>query len=110
MAIHSGATFASLGVTAGTYVWSWGPGANQNFTLQILSAKLPAPKVTNISTRASVQTVRRDHCRIDHHGNGREKSSDPRPGSETLGQSPFNVPAPLAYPMLRLYDNSGALI
>ena len=29
------ATFASLGVTPGTYVWSWGTGANQNFTLQI---------------------------------------------------------------------------
>ena len=28
------ATFASLGVTPGTYVWSWGTGlANQNFTL-----------------------------------------------------------------------------
>jgi hypothetical protein len=29
------ATFASLGVTPGTYVWTWGDGANQNFTLQI---------------------------------------------------------------------------
>jgi hypothetical protein len=30
------ATFASLGVTPGTYVWTWGTGlANQNFTLQI---------------------------------------------------------------------------
>jgi hypothetical protein len=29
------ATFASLGVTPGTYVWSWGAGANQNFTLVI---------------------------------------------------------------------------
>jgi hypothetical protein len=29
------ATFASLGVTPGTYVWRWGPGANQRFTLQI---------------------------------------------------------------------------
>ena len=28
------ATFASLGVTPGTYVWTWGTGlANQNFTL-----------------------------------------------------------------------------
>ena len=55
MAIYSDATFATLGVTPGTYVWTWGPGANQNFTLKILSAKLPAPKITNISTRASVQ-------------------------------------------------------
>ena len=30
------ATFASLGVTPGTYVWSWGTGLpNQNFTLMI---------------------------------------------------------------------------
>ena len=30
------ATLASLGVTPGTYVWTWGTGlANQNFTLQI---------------------------------------------------------------------------
>jgi len=29
------ATFASLGVTPGTYVWSWGDGANQMFTLRI---------------------------------------------------------------------------
>ena len=29
------ATFASLGVTPGTYVWSWGQGANQRFTLII---------------------------------------------------------------------------
>jgi len=30
------ATLASLGVTPGTYVWSWGSGlANQDFTLQI---------------------------------------------------------------------------
>ena len=32
---YNNATFASLGVTPGTYVWSWGTGANQNFTLQI---------------------------------------------------------------------------
>jgi hypothetical protein len=29
------ATFASLGVTPGTYVWTWGDGANQRFTLRI---------------------------------------------------------------------------
>jgi len=32
------ATFASLGVTPGTYVWSRGTGANQNFTLEIPAA------------------------------------------------------------------------
>ncbi len=35
------ATFASLGVTPGTYVWTWGTGANQNFTLQIGGAAVP---------------------------------------------------------------------
>ena len=34
-ATYSGKTFATLGVTPGTYVWTWGTGANQNFTLQI---------------------------------------------------------------------------
>ena len=35
-AIYENATIASLGVTPGTYVWTWGTGANQNFTLQIV--------------------------------------------------------------------------
>ena len=36
------ATFASLGLTPGTYVWTWGTGlANQNFTLQIGSVGVP---------------------------------------------------------------------
>jgi VPDSG-CTERM motif len=35
------ATFASLFVTPGTYVWTWGTGANQNFTLQIGSVGVP---------------------------------------------------------------------
>jgi hypothetical protein len=35
------ATLASLGVTPGTYVWSWGTGLpNQNFTL-IIEARVP---------------------------------------------------------------------
>ena len=35
------ATFASLGVTPGTYVWTWGTGANQNFTLIIPRVAVP---------------------------------------------------------------------
>ena len=35
------ATFATLGVTPGTYVWSWGTGPNQNFTLIIGGAGVP---------------------------------------------------------------------
>jgi hypothetical protein len=38
---YNGATFARLGVTPGTYVWAWGAGANQNFTLQIGAARVP---------------------------------------------------------------------
>ena len=34
-ATYSSQTFATLGVTPGTYEWTWGTGANQNFTLQI---------------------------------------------------------------------------
>ena len=44
-ATYSGWTLASLGVTPGTYVWRWGTGANQNFTLQI---KTPLPASTAI--------------------------------------------------------------
>ena len=35
------ATFASLGVTPGTYVWTWGAGADQNFTIVIPGAGVP---------------------------------------------------------------------
>ena len=36
------ATLASLGVTPGTYIWSWGTGLpNQNFTLIIEEAGVP---------------------------------------------------------------------
>ena len=35
------ATFASLGVIPGTYVWMWGAGANQNFTLIIGGVGVP---------------------------------------------------------------------
>jgi hypothetical protein len=36
-------TFLSLGVTPGTYVWSWGTGVNQNFTLIIGPTAIPEP-------------------------------------------------------------------
>lgn len=35
------ATFSSLGVTPGTYEWTWGTGVNQNFTLEIGVAAVP---------------------------------------------------------------------
>jgi hypothetical protein len=41
---YAGQTFASLGVTPGTYIWTWGPGADQSFALQIgLLAAVPEP-------------------------------------------------------------------
>jgi hypothetical protein len=40
-AIYDNATFSSLGVAPGRYEWTWGTGANQNFTLQIGPAGVP---------------------------------------------------------------------
>ena len=40
-ATWNNATFARLGLTPGTYVWSWGAGPNQNFTLIIGGAGVP---------------------------------------------------------------------
>jgi hypothetical protein len=40
---YDGATFASLGVTPGRYEWTWGLGANQNFTLVIGGSPVPEP-------------------------------------------------------------------
>jgi len=38
------ATFASLGVTPGNYVWTWGTGADQSFTLMVGNAvSVPEP-------------------------------------------------------------------
>jgi VPDSG-CTERM motif len=41
MTFPNNQTLASLGVTPGTYVWTWGTGANQNFTLIIGGAGVP---------------------------------------------------------------------
>ena len=42
-ATYDNQTFASLGVTPGTYKWTWGTGPNQNFTLDIVTAVVPEP-------------------------------------------------------------------
>jgi hypothetical protein len=94
---------ASLGVRPGTYVWKWGFGANQSFTLQIL----PGPNITNFSTRASVQTG--DGVTIAGFiisGTG-SKSVVVRGLGPTLAQPPFNVPGVLADPTLQLFDGGG---
>jgi hypothetical protein len=47
--------FASLGLTPGTYVWSWGTGLpNQNFMLQIGSVGVPPPGVPDGGTTVSL--------------------------------------------------------
>jgi hypothetical protein len=107
MAIYSGATFATLGVTPGTYVWTWGAGANQNFTLKILPEILPATNISNFSTRASVQTgpgVTIAGFIITGTG---PKSVVVRGLGSTLAQPPFNVPGVLADPTLQLFDSGG---
>jgi hypothetical protein len=40
-ATYNNLTLGALGVTPGTYVWTWGDGADQRFTLQIGSAGVP---------------------------------------------------------------------
>jgi hypothetical protein len=42
--IYDNATFASLGVILGTYVWRWGTGADaDSFTLNITAAAVSEP-------------------------------------------------------------------
>ncbi|HZX70201.1 MAG TPA: PEP-CTERM sorting domain-containing protein [Rhodanobacter sp.] len=40
---YDNASFTTLGVTPGTYVWTWGGGADQSFTLDIVTAGVPEP-------------------------------------------------------------------
>jgi hypothetical protein len=42
-ATYAGQTFSSLGVTPGRYEWTWGAGADQNFTLITGTALVPEP-------------------------------------------------------------------
>ena len=39
--IYNNTTLSSLGVTPGTYVWSWGTGLDQKFTLEVRAAAVP---------------------------------------------------------------------
>src|SRR5438046_6982834 len=52
-ATYSGKTFATLGVTPGTYVWTWGTGANQNSTLKIPRAPPPVVSTSPATLMAS---------------------------------------------------------
>ncbi len=107
MAIYSGKTLATLGVTPGTYVWTWGAGANQNFTLKILSAMLPAANITNSSTRASV-LAGQDAPIAGFIVSGGAKTVVVRALGPTLTQS--GVSNVLADPFLSLFDGAGNVL
>lgn len=48
-ATYTGQTLASLGVTPGTYTWTWGTGADQNFTLIIgTPTSVPEPSALTL--------------------------------------------------------------
>ena len=104
-ATYSGKTFATLGVTPGTYVWTWGTGANQNFTLQIEAV---SPRLSNISTRAFVQTG--DNVVIG--GFMVQGAQTKRVIIRAIGPelTQYGVPDALADPTLELHDGTGALI
>ena len=80
-----------------------GSGANQNFTLQIL----PAPKISNFSTRASVQTGQGVTIAGFIVSGTDSKSVVVRGLGSTLAQPPFDVQGVLADPTLQLFDSGG---
>jgi len=45
---YSGQSFSSLGVTPGTYEWTWGSGPDQNFTLMAEVAAVPEPATVGL--------------------------------------------------------------
>jgi hypothetical protein len=50
-ATYDNATFSSLGVTPGTYVWSWGSGSNaDSFTLTVGAAAVSEPSTLELMT------------------------------------------------------------
>jgi len=107
MATWSGKTLATLGVTPGTYVWTWGAGANQNFTLVIPGAG-PISTLENISSRAFVQTG--DNVMI---GGFIVQGTQPkRVIIRAIGPelTQHGVPNALGNPTLELHNSSGALI
>jgi hypothetical protein len=107
-ATYSGKTLATLRVTPGTYVWTWGTGANQNFTLKIGTAV--SSRLSNISTRGFVQTG--NNVMIGAfiiEGTGPKKVILRAIGPELVAP-PFNIPNVLADPTVELHNGRGALI
>jgi len=103
---YAGATFASLGITPGTYEWTWGTGPNQNFTIQ---AGTPTPgNLLNISTRLDVGTGNNVLIGGFIITGTSNKQVLLRALGPTLSQ--FGVTGVLADPTLELHNSSGSLI
>jgi len=98
---------ASLGVTPGTYVWTWGAGPNQNFTIQAGTAPT-AGNLLNISTRLDVQTGNNVLIGGFIVTGSSNKQVLLRALGPTLSQ--FGVTGVLADPTLELHNGSGSLI
>jgi hypothetical protein len=59
---YGGQTFTSLGATPAKYEWTWGTGANQNFTLEIAAVPEPAtwaPLLTGFAALGAMMRSRR---------------------------------------------------
>ena len=118
-ATYSGTTLADLGVTPGTYLWTWGTTANQNFTLTIPPAaptppSTPTPRpasqaqLLNLSARMDVKTG--DNVLIGGFivsGNVAKKVI-----LRAIGPSltQFDILGALADPVLELHAANGDLI
>src|SRR5262249_2444865 len=107
-ATYSGKTLATLGVRPGSYVWTWGNGANQNFTLQIEPPV--TTNISNFSTRASVQTGPGVTIAGFIIAGPDSKSVVLRVLGPTLAQPPLNVPGVLANPTLHLLNSGRQLL
>ena len=55
-ASYDNQTFSSLGLTDGTYEWTWGTGADQNFTLIIGGTFIPAPEPSALALLGTALT------------------------------------------------------
>jgi hypothetical protein len=104
---YAGATFASLGITPGTYEWTWGTGPNQNFTIQAGRAPTTTT-LLNISTRLDVGTGNNVLIGGFIITGSSNKQVLLRALGPTLSQ--FGVTGVLADPTLELHSGNGSLI
>ena len=50
---YDNTTIAGLGLTSGTYVWTWGNGSNQSFTVNIAGTSVPEPSTLIMGATAA---------------------------------------------------------